>query len=117
MTREILKFRAWNPVEEKFTYWTMNDLCLWEDKDEKPSPFDEWQQYTGLKDKNGKDIYEGDIFMDEEDGTCESVEWDSEFGGWSTQMWYSVGEFAQNASYLEVIGNIYQNPELLKSND
>lgn len=72
-------------------------------------------QFTGLKDKNGKEIYEGDIFQDEEDGSCEFVEWDNEFGGWSTQAWYSVGEFAQAAERLEVIGNIYENPELLNN--
>jgi hypothetical protein len=70
-------------------------------------------QFTGLTDKDGTEIYEGDVFQDEEDSSCEHVEWDDEFGGWSTQAWYSVGEFAQIAKSLEVIGTIYENPELL----
>jgi len=73
-------------------------------------------QYTGFKDKYNEEIYDGDIFQDEEDGSCERVEWDNEFGGWSTQSWYSVGEFAQCAKELEIFGNTYDNKDLLQTN-
>ena len=85
-------------------------------------------QYTGLKDKNGKEIYEGDILivvtysyeMPLIDTTC-VVEYDNkyclynftEIGDGETYS-YSMIDIEDNFKYeLEVIGNIYENPELL----
>ena len=70
------------------------------------------EQYTGLKDKNGKEIYEGDIVK--AGGRIYEVAWFEKDGGWFC--------FRENDSVYtplyhlkgEVIGNIHENPELLE---
>jgi len=82
----------------------------------------ELMQFTGLKDKNGKEIYEGDV-----------IQWEEQ-EDWSTNVYKKTAEvkfvdgafrthteFTSNennlgivATWGEVIGNIYENPELLK---
>ena len=83
------------------------------------------EQYTGLKDKNGKEIYEGDIIQetiitdDTTDGTYRyEVYWDEDTLCWSikgiSDIDYHLRDdlWETNAS-REVIGNIHENPELL----
>lgn len=71
-------------------------------------------QFTGLKDKNGVEIFEGDLFMDEEDGAYNFVEWDQCHGGWSTNEWFFGAEFVDNIQEMEIIGNIYDTSSPLK---
>src|SRR5690606_12438451 len=79
-------------------------------------------QYTGLKDKNGKEIYEGDILAGREvhqDNFFCIVKWGP--GGFYGHTVPGYNHFkpitymmeAEGTQYNEVIGNIYENPELI----
>ena len=71
-------------------------------------------QYAGLKDKNGKKIYEGYIIK-KSSGAIGEVVYLKATAGYKL---YNNGQvfdlFEADARYLEIIGNIYENPELLK---
>ena len=93
---------------------------------EKPNPCDfynfddiELMQYTGLKDKNGVEIYEGDSVKFIPSGEYglvttfgnsqnQGIEWENSRTAFFTPMFYLGCE-----TELEIIGNIYENPELL----
>jgi hypothetical protein len=74
-------------------------------------------QYTGLKDKNGKEIYEGDIL----DGVGEKpvlVTWNNKFASFCLDMngWMHLHWFGEscNPENTEIIGNIHENPTIIK---
>ena len=71
-------------------------------------------QFTGLLDKQGKEIYEGDIVI----GFCTSnhpaiIEWDAPNGGYNIREQDGEYQDIDSNTRMEVIGNIYENPELL----
>jgi hypothetical protein len=107
MSREI-KFRVWDTVDAMHGPYTLYDL-----QSQRRVEFTTdcpVMQYTGLNDKNGKEVYEGDI-LDHMDafGPCVVEYRTTEFVAVdSSGMGYDL------CATCEVIGNIYENHELLK---
>lgn len=131
MSREI-KFRAWDKAQKKMidSSWSDVSISAWMDSwkwgitlhscgGEFMDRFEDviLLQYTGLKDKNGKEIYQSDIVAINE-GIC-LVVWIDKFASWAIdrQGWAYLHFFGEAVDPLrcEVIGNIYENPDLLKA--
>ena len=123
--REI-KFRAWHTKEKRWLdagkFDATHNLYFWEQVIK--SGYYELTQYTGLKDKNGKEIYEGDIInfqmtrvvlVDHPIMTATTEE-TAIYQGEVKWSEYGFRPFIDGkASEIEVIGNIYENPELLNT--
>ncbi|PRR85545.1 YopX family protein [Clostridium luticellarii] len=122
MSKEI-KFRAWdkqNKNMEEVDLLGSNVLHIKNSEWENIEDF-EVMQYTGLKDKNGVEIYEGDIIREQSKRLDKYfvVEWLDRIGSYSFQpvdkeakSWpcFNFG----SAKNLEIVGNIYKNKELLE---
>lgn len=104
---KVFEGRMWNDNDPKF--WAS---CLMNTKDEYVL-----MQYTGLKDKNGKEIYEGDILALFQ-GTQKSEVFYKNGAFWVIAQ--ISGGYPESEHLLcnlldtsEIIGNIYENPELI----
>ena len=119
-----LKFRAWDKQEKQMMKVSAISL---ENKEIGVKDFRtyhffrikniELMQYTGLKDKNGTEIYEGDVIKVERDGIIYRVEWIH--GGFGLEPRYNSPFYPRLGNVelrekIEVIGNIHENPELLE---
>lgn len=125
MSREI-KFRAWDVEEKEYYYdaeYTYDFLCSsrgcyaasFGELLEHPERY-EVEQYTGIKDKNGKEIYEGDILkIPVYDRVYQVVyrKWDCSFVCENDEDEDIVHIFDSFPQDYEIIGNIHENLELL----
>ena len=111
ITMRELKFRFWDSIAKQMLpvldSWEVGNLANQAER----FPV---MQYTGLKDKNGEMIFEGDIVKYHDDGLEEDnileIKWDKEYTGFT-----AFNACCRNAepTKVEVIGNIYANPELV----
>ena len=122
-----IKFRAWDNLENRM--YENVQFGIYQDPDEIISFGDilslarfEIMQYTGLKDKNGKEIYEGDILISKNNEYWHDSKYPMEVmfevadGGY---MWRDI--FGRNdaiceaiTNTCEIIGNIHENKELME---
>jgi len=106
--REI-KFRFRNKNNGKLEYFCLDEL-LWENGPRENIDWSNGQQFTGLHDRNGKEIWEGDVLKWNHQAYEISI---STFHGLRT-MWGNDKMCKAYATEGEVIGDIYENPELIK---
>lgn len=118
--REI-KFRVWDSREKKMAHklkldWMggtpeLNDAIATIQRENVVL-----MQFTGLRDRNRKEIYEGDVVSGAYYQGRTVVEWVGDHG-WTVKSYHmdaegKIGSYP--TAFIEVIGNIYENPELLQ---
>lgn len=123
-----IKVRIWAPEPKEFWFKKFGDVFYLKENDV-------LEEFTTRRDKNGKDIYEGDIILADDGGEffpeqydekkddyfpCGKyrVFWDNSTAGWGIKgldgslIDLEHVPFSMDANY-EIVGNIHQNPELL----
>jgi len=132
-------FRAWDKIKKEMFYVKMIDLCggylwninTWDLNKQKETAYElescVLMQCTGLRDKNGKLVFEGDLLKiycsisgskDKKFRTCKIV-WEKQgltgfnFHIWYKNEWWGYGS-ADFTEGIEIIGNRFENSELLQ---
>jgi len=141
----MIKFRAWDKVQNKMllpdniefingqAYWAEastdgNSSYSNDGEVDGIGALFELEQFTGLKDVNGKDIYEGDIlaisYMIDEDKVTDylKVEWLEDYAGFycgEKPLYVCLSEWDNDIklaqTYPKIFGNVHENPELLEA--
>lgn len=103
-----IKFRAWDKEKKGMFNWYFTEKGLFPSDFFNNSDY-EVMQFTGLHDKNGKEIYEGDIIETRVSGksgsAIKAVIWNTKYCGFNIKD--------DEELEREIIGNIYETPELL----
>ena len=110
-----LRFRAWNGkkmIEDVIPTSETSIVELFE-YEHQVTEVESVEQFTGLKDKNGKEIFEGDILLDDIGEPCEPWTVKFEDGKFIGEI-QGVVEDLFELTDLEIIGNIHENAELLE---
>lgn len=106
--REI-RFRAWDRKRKKFCEMLIAQGSIATKREYLSHDLEPWQQFTGLRDRNGTKIYEGDIVQQVDSFGSRiffPVKWIDEAARFSWKP--------SSSSYpVEVIGNIHEQPEIL----
>lgn len=105
-----IKFRVWSMSHEcMLPILREDDFGVLENNDHIV------MQFTGLHDKNGKEIWEGDVVINRNNNWAENLKKpcivEYEEGGFNP---FVGDDRAWETKYVEVLGNIYENPELLE---
>lgn len=104
----------------KFRVWNMTNKCFYTEEHVRANLFNFLErtqepvmQFTGLLDKSGKEIYEGDLILrDSRDkNDLDKVEYQE--SGFFPFAFYEFGDEGYDAKSCEIIGNIYENPSIL----
>ena len=117
-----IKFQAWDE-RTKTMFDPMNDVCTFAFNCRQD--YIHIREFTGLTDKNGKEIYEGNIIKRIDTGDTQLIVWKEDcylartiYDSWLKRNILNqnkdVSLYSMTTFKIEVIGNIYENPELLK---